>query len=196
MQKCGGFTDKALIREARLVRRSSKIVVDKEYERLKTLSREDMSESEYEYLVMKENTRDIGEIVVDFHKLVFYKDADEDVILENGDIIQVPKAPIVVGVTGRVSRAGGVTYKSNADIEYYVDKAGGYAWDANERKTKVIKVTGEILDDEDVEELVPGDIIYVPRKHDRDYWELFRQFMLVAAQTATIILVIQNAMNN
>ena len=196
MQKCGGFTDKALIREARLVRRSSKITVDKEYESLKTLSREDMSETEYEYLVMKENTRDIGEIVVDFHKLVFAKDADEDVILENGDIIQVPKAPIVVGVTGRVSRAGGVTYKSNADIEYYVDKAGGYAWDANARKTKVIKVTGEILDDEDVKELVPGDIIYVPRKHDRDYWELFRQFMLVAAQTATIILVIQNAMNN
>ena len=77
------------------------------------------------------------------------------------------------------------------NFRYYIDSAGGFAWDAAARKSKVIKVTGVILDDEDVDELVPGDIIYVPRKADRNYWEIFRQTMLVAAQIATVILVIQ-----
>ena len=43
----------------------------KEFERLKEMSRDQMSNLEYDYMVMKENTSDIGQIVVDFYKLVF-----------------------------------------------------------------------------------------------------------------------------
>ncbi|MCR4438658.1 MAG: SLBB domain-containing protein [bacterium] len=195
MAKCGGFTDEALIREARLIRRSAPSLVDKEYERLKTMTRDQMSDLEYDYLVMKENSRDIGRVVVDFYKLVVQHDAREDVLLEDGDIIEVPKAPVVVGVTGRVARPGGVVHVPGAKVSYYVKRAGGFAWDANKRKTKVIKVTGEVVDDEDVKQLVPGDIIYVPRRRPRDYWALFRDLMLVASQIATVALVIDNVVN-
>ncbi|MBC7185961.1 MAG: SLBB domain-containing protein [Calditrichaeota bacterium] len=195
MAKCGGFTDEALIREARLIRRSAPALVDKEYERLKTMTRDQMTDLEYDYLVMKENLRDIGRVVVDFYKLVVQHDAREDVVLEDGDIIEVPKAPVVVGVTGRVARPGGVVHVPGAKVSYYVKRAGGFAWDANKRKTKVIKVTGEVLDDEDVKQLVPGDIIYVPRRRPRDYWALFRDVMLVASQIATVALVLDNVVN-
>ena len=52
---------------------------------------------------------------------------------------------------------------------------------------------GEIVDDEDVTEFIPGDQIWVPRKSDRNYWELFRQTMSVAAQIATVYLVVETA---
>lgn len=195
MAKCGGFTDEALIREARLIRRGAPALVDKEYERLKTMTRDQMTDLEYDYLVMKENLRDVGRVVVDFYKLIVQHDAREDVVLEDGDIIEVPKAPVVVGVTGRVARPGGVVHVPGAKVSYYVKRAGGFAWDADKRKTKVIKVTGEVLDDEDVKQLVPGDIIYVPRRRPRDYWALFRDVMLVASQIATVALVIDNVVN-
>jgi len=193
IDKAGRFTDKALIRDASLVRKSSKITIDKEYERLKQLSRDQMSESEYQYLVMRENTQDIGQIVIDFYKLCVLRNMNEDVILEDGDIIHVPKAPKVVYVTGRIGKSGGVLHCPGKGIKYYLKKAGSPTWDAKARGIKVVKVTGEIIDDEDVKSLEPGDIIWVPRKPDRDWWEIFRQTIAIVAQVATVYIVIDRA---
>ena len=98
-------------------------------------------------------------------------------------------------VSGRVARSGGVVYKENTDLSYYIEKAGGYAWDADKRKTKVIKANGEIVDDEDVDVLQPGDRIWVPRK-DRDLWQTFQDVMTTLSQIATIYLVIRTARND
>ncbi len=194
--KAGGFTDEALIREASLIRKSSRITIDKEYLRLSQIPRDQLSESEYQYLVMKENTQDIGRIVVDFYKLMVLGDKSEDVTLKDGDIIAVPKKPNVVYVTGRVSRSGGVLFKEKEKIRYYIEKAGGVTWDAKKRGIKVTKVTGEIIDDEDVKSLEPGDIIWVPRKPDRDWWQIFRQTIAVVAQVATVYIVVDRAIMN
>lgn len=195
MNNAGGFTAEALIREAKLIRKSAKITIDKEYERLKQMSRGELSESEYQYLVMKENTQDIGQIVVDFYKLMMKNDSSEDVLLEDGDVIVVPKKPNVVYVTGRVSKPGGVLFVPDKKFKYYLERAGGATWDAQVNKSKITKVSGEILDDEDVDDFRPGDIIWVPRKPDRDWWEVFRQMIAVAAQVATVYLVIDRAVN-
>jgi protein involved in polysaccharide export with SLBB domain len=120
-------------------------------------------------------------------------DQAEDVRLEDGDVITIPKSPRVIAVTGRVAKPGGVLFVEGQNLNYYVKQAGGYSWDADRRRTKVIKVTGEIVDDEDVTEFIPGDQIWVPRKSDRNYWELFRQTMSVAAQIATVYLVVETA---
>ena len=194
LEKAGGFTDEALIREASLIRQSSKISIDKEYMRLKQIPRDQLSKNEYEYLVMKEGSQDIGRIVVDFYKLCIQKDKTEDVFLKDGDFINIPEAPNVVYVTGRVSNAGGVLYEPGKKIKYYLKKAGGVTWDAKSRDIKVTKVTGEIIDDEDVKSLEPGDIIWVPRKPDRDWWEVFRQTIAVIAQVATVYIVVDRAL--
>jgi hypothetical protein len=80
-------------------------------------------------------------------------------------------------------------------LKYYLNQAGGYAWDADGRRTKVIKAAGDIQDDEDVKVFNPGDRIWVPRQPDRNYWQLFRDTILVVGQVAAIFLVIQNAKN-
>ena len=196
IEKAGGFTREALIREAMVIRKSTKITIDKEYERLKEMSPEKMSESEYQYFVMKRNMQDVGQVLVDFFKLFIESDKREDIILEDGDIIQIPKAPIVVQVTGRVSKPGGVLYKEAARLKYYLEKAGGITWDADVKNTKVSKVTGEILDDEDVKDFVPGDIIWVPRKPYRDWWAIFRDSVAVITQLSAVFLIIQNIRNN
>ena len=188
----GGFTTDAFLREAKLIRPSIPIQYDPELDRLKNLTCDQMTDLEYEYLVMKQN-QDTKLIVVDFYKLWIQKDKSQDIILEPGDIMEIPETPQVVQVTGRVSKPGGVLFKQDMDIKYYIQKAGGTTWDANRRKTKVIKSTGEILDDEDVKTLNLGDVIWVPRKPDRDLWQIFRDTIMVVGQIATIYLVAQNA---
>lgn len=193
IDKAGGFTEKALIRDASLIRPSVKTMPDKELERLMKLTPDQMSKNEYQYLVMKQNAQDIAEIVVDFYKVCVLKNKADDPILEDGDIINVPRAPRVVYVTGRVAKPGGVVYKPNKKIKYYLEQAGGLAWDAKVSGTKVIKINGAILEDEKVKNLEAGDIIWVPRRPDRNWWALFSQTIAVVAQLATIYLIVDNA---
>ncbi len=192
LKLASGITEDAFLREAKLLRPTAPIQSDREYERLKAMRRDEMTDLEYEYLVMKES-QGVGLVVVDFNKLWINKDLTQDVVLEDKDVIYIPRAPQSVEVTGRVAKPGGVLFKRGANLKYYIEKAGGVTWDAHRRRTKVIKSTGEIIDDEDVKELLAGDTIWIPRKPDRDYWKIFRETMLVMGQLATIYLVIQNS---
>ncbi|MCG8608215.1 SLBB domain-containing protein, partial [bacterium] len=195
LAKTGGFTEEAFLQEATVTRPANRNVVDKEHERLKEMRRDEMTDLEYQYLVMRQNTANVEHVVVDFEKLVNEKDHTQDIILEDGDIIDVPKAPKVVMVTGRVAHAGGVTYTAGANLKYYLSRAGGASWDADLKKTKVIKNTGEVLDDEDVNNFRPGDTIWVPRKPDKNIWPVVVQTISVAAQLASIYLIIDTAKN-
>jgi protein involved in polysaccharide export with SLBB domain len=196
LNKAGGFTNEAFLQEAVVIRPSTRLKFDKEFERLQDMRREELSNLEYQYLVMRQNTADVNHIVVDFEKLVYESEHSQDVILENGDIIVIPKAPTVITVTGRVANPGGVTYLPNGDIKYYLAKAGGASWDANVGRTKVIKVSGEVLDDEDVKAFEAGDIIWVPRRSDKKFWPAFLQTVTVMAQLASIYLIIHTSIQN
>lgn len=191
LHQAGGFTKDALIREAVVIRKSNRIIIDKEFDRLKTMPRDQMSDNEYQYLVMKQNTEDVGQVLVNFFKLFALGEKSEDIYLQNGDIIEIPKAPKMVYVTGRVSRPGGVLFQPNANLKYYLKKAGGATWDGDVRSTKITKVTGQILNAGQVDEFVAGDIIWVPRKPHRDWWVIFRDTVAVAAQLATVALIIE-----
>src|SRR5690606_26415167 len=62
LTEAGGFTDEALVGEAKLIRKREAVVEDKEFLRLKNMARDEMSKLEYEYFVMKQNNADIQEI--------------------------------------------------------------------------------------------------------------------------------------
>ncbi|HFE53670.1 MAG TPA: hypothetical protein ENK07_09505, partial [Bacteroidetes bacterium] len=134
----------------------------------------------------------VGRVVVDFYRLWVLGDSTQDVVLQDGDTIDVPRIQRVVEVTGRVARPGDVTYEAGRSVDYYLARAGGVTWDGDRRKTKVIKATGEIVDDEDVDKLLPGDIIWVPRKPDRDWWKIVRETVMVAYQVTTMYLVFRS----
>ena len=193
LKTAGGFTKEALAEETKLVRKRDAVIEDKEYERLAQMSRSEMSNSEYEYFVMKHNSAKIDEIVVDFERLMFHQDSTEDILLKDGDLINIPKRPGVVYITGRVSKPGGILFKPGADFDYYIDKAGGYTWDAHKKQTKIIKVTGEIKKVGKIKAFEPGDRIFIPRKQDRDYWRSFYDVVLVLGQLAAVYLVVQTA---
>jgi len=125
--------------------------------------------------------------------LMIHQDSSEDVLLKDGDLINVPKRPGVIYVSGRVSKPGGILFKPGANFDYYIDKAGGFTWDANKRKTKIIKVTGEIRKTGQIKAFEPGDRIFIPRKQERDLWRAFYDVVMVLGQLAAVVLVVRTA---
>ncbi|MDP8313950.1 MAG: SLBB domain-containing protein [Candidatus Celaenobacter antarcticus] len=188
----GGPTEKADLRNAYLQRRSSEDVVDPEYERLKMMLVEDMTPLEYEYF--KTKSREMrGKFATDFQKLWFENDPEFNFLLKTGDYIYIPDKTVTVTISGQVKNPGLVTYVEGNNYLYYVDKAGGFAWRARKGKIRLIKAnTGEWLKPNENTPVEVGDMVFIPEKPEIDYWVLTKDIMTIAAQIATVIIVIQN----
>jgi polysaccharide export outer membrane protein len=189
--KAGGFTADASLAEAEMIRVYN--VVDPEFERLKNISVADMTKSEYDYFKLRARETP-GRVAVDFGRLFLEGQNEYDVVLKNGDIINIPPKSMVVNVSGSVVNPGLVPYKQGEDYKYYIERAGGLSWKARESKIQVVKgLTGERLRPSKSREIDPGDTILVPEKPERDYWGFFKDTMIVLGNLATIYLVVQQA---
>lgn len=192
IERAGGFTDAASLVEARMIRTMGVEKEDREFERLKVIPVQDMSETEYQYF--KAKSRELkGRVVVDFTALVA-GDATQNLVLQRGDRVVVPRTRTTVTVTGAVASPGLVTYQENRKASYYIDRSGGYSSDARRSKARVIKAaTGEWEPVGDAGVIVPGDEIWVPEKGDRDWWKLTRETVSFVASVAAIYLVFDQA---
>lgn len=187
----GGFTDDASVAEAEMIRSDNPQSVDLEYERLKKMPVADMKDYEYEYFKTKSREKS-GRVSVDFVKLFRGKDRKEDILLKDGDQVYVPKKSLVIKVSGNVINPGLLTYEPGKAYDYYIQKAGGFAWRASTGKVKLIKgTTGEWRKPDGAIE--PGDVIWVPEKPERHTWNTIKDILAVVSSAATIYLVVYNA---
>ncbi|UCE17740.1 MAG: SLBB domain-containing protein [Gemmatimonadota bacterium] len=191
IEKAGGFTVDASLDEAKVIRQIYTEIVDPEYERLRRMSVADMTAEEREYFKTKSREQP-GIVVVDFERLFNDRDVSQDIVLKPMDIITIPKVRNTVTVSGAVDNPGSIIYKAKGSVDYYIDQAGGYTKEARKSKVRLIKGdTGVWLRPDEVNEIKPGDTVWVPEKPDRDWWALFRDFMWVSAQIATVAIVIK-----
>jgi len=131
--------------------------------------------------------------VVDFKKLFTDKDTDQDISLREHDLIEVPTLSPTVNVAGQVNNPGLIRFKPGRDFEYYIEKAGGYSWNARKGKMRLIKAqTGKWIKPKKDTPIEIGDTIFVPEKQETEYWELWKDLLLVASQIATILIVIRS----
>jgi len=192
LEKCGGPTSNADLQNAFLQRRSREDVLDTEFERLKKMLVEDMTVLEYEYF--KTKSRELrGKFAIDFENLWNSKDKSSDIVLKNNDFIFLPDKSITITVSGQVKNPGLINFVPGKNYLYYIEQAGGFAWNARKGKIRLIKAdTGEWLKPKKDTIVEVKDMIFVPEKPDIDYWALTKDFMKMAAEMATLIIVIQS----
>jgi protein involved in polysaccharide export with SLBB domain len=151
---------------------------------------EEMTPDEYAFFKMKARERP-GQMTINFRQLFENGDLTEDVLLKSGDQIVILKDRETIKISGAVASPGAIIYNPGFTIETYIERAGGYGWNARKNKTRVIKAqTGAWVWAKDVQSLGPGDTIWVPEKPYRDWWSLFLQGLSTMGQIATIILVV------
>ncbi len=193
IKEAGGFTQQAAMELASVFRMTEEEKEDKEFERLKNILISDMTRTEYEYFKMRARERK-GKLSVDFEKLFGQGDLSEDILLRNGDRVEVPPKPQVVWVLGQVGFPGGVEYIPGKPLSYYVDMAGGYGPNSQRGKIRVIRAKGKgWVWPKQAGRLKPGDTIWVPERPERNWWQIFREVITVGSQAATLYIVIKQA---
>jgi protein involved in polysaccharide export with SLBB domain len=192
IEQSGGPTQDADLTNAYLQRRSREDIVDPEFERLKEMPIEEMTQLEYEYFKTKSREMQ-GKYSIDFENLWQSKDKKHNIQLKHNDFIFIPDKSVTVNVSGQVKDPGLITYIPNKNYLYYIKQAGGFSWNARRSKIRIIRAsTGEWLKPDEETVLEVGDMVFIPEKPDIDYWALFKDGMLVISQIATVALVITN----
>jgi protein involved in polysaccharide export with SLBB domain len=87
----------------------------------------------------------------------------QNILLEDGDTIFIPKKSQVVLVNGEVLMPRAVVHQSNKSIDFYIRQAGGFTQRADDEQIVVMRVNGAaLLDTEETDVVVhPGDEIMV-----------------------------------
>lgn len=191
----GGFTENASLKEAFVIRTEYENIIDPEYERLLVMSVEEMTELEREYFKIKSRERK-GIVAVDFEKLFIQHDEQEDIILKDKDYIEIPMKGEVVAISGQVKRPGLQPYIKDQTLDYYINKAGGFGWNAHEKRVRIIRAeTGEWIKPKGSTVVQIGDEIIIPEKPERDGWAIFKDILSTTVQIVTLVLIIQNTAN-
>jgi len=188
IESAGGVMDEASLVDATLTRNIGIKESDPEFERLKLISRENMTDDEYDYLKSRSRQR-AGKIVVDFQRLFVSGDKSEDITLRKGDVIDIPEEKNFIIILGQAVNPGKVPFNKEYTVDDYIRIAGGFGWRALTSDVRVIKVnTGEWIDADNIEELEPGDTIWIledppPPK----FWDVFTTTLTILGQVATVI---------
>jgi protein involved in polysaccharide export with SLBB domain len=191
--RAGGLLPAADLARARLVRRAATAVesgADRTVELLQGFDPDQMTYEEYAFLT-SQRVEPRDQVSVDFVALLVQGDTSADVSLLNADLVEIPRALDVVRVSGAVKRPGFVRFEAGARAKDYIALAGGYTRDADRRGTRVVKAqSGSRLRPLPAVRVEPGDIVWVPRTKDRDWWVIAKDVLGVLGQVATIALVI------
>lgn len=166
VKKAGGATPKAYLHGAKLIR----VANDEEKKRMRdviNLMNRQFGEAMMDSLGIRvEDTFSVG---IDLEKAMAQPGSEYDLVLREGDVLDVPKLNNTVKVNGAVMMPNTVGYLSDKNANYYLDQAGGYALNAKKSKKFVIYMNGQVarIKGRSKDKIEPGCEIIVPSKKNK-----------------------------
>jgi protein involved in polysaccharide export with SLBB domain len=110
---------------------------------------------------------------IDLKKILEQPSSNIDLILEDGDVLRIPKQQQIVRVNGEVLYPSAVVYEKGKTFSSYVSNAGGFSPSALKRGAYIVypngtvKATHKFLFFNNHPTVKPGSEIYVPIKPER-----------------------------
>src|SRR5262245_35644915 len=189
LARAGGFTDRAFpkgaaytraslrkieqeqleaflkTQEQRMLAAASTIVVGAEKE--EAAANQQALQARREALRLLASKVVVGRMVVHLDQPDRLKGTDNDVLLMDGDSLNVPEPPDSVLVIGAVRSSTSVKYKEGAGVEYYINRVGGYSKEADKKEAHIVKADGSaIASFTNIRTVEPGDTVIVPPKEE------------------------------
>lgn len=181
LKRAGGIVDGAFVKGAVFTRQKVKereqIQMNKLIEQLtadvatRALSAEETVTSPQESIAMIAQLRKaqpMGRLVVDMQSILS-ESVEADIVLEDGDLLYVPRMNSAITIVGEVQNASSHRYRSNMTVEDYLAQAGGFRKRADEDRIYIIKADGSVSLPRNnrwfavtQSQLEPGDTIVVP----------------------------------
>jgi protein involved in polysaccharide export with SLBB domain len=133
-------------------------------------------------------------VVLDLSERSKVDESAEDVVLQDGDVLEIPKQPLGIRMFGCVNESGEIAYHDDWSLGDYLKAAGGVSHGGWKSQTRVVKAsTGSVVPYSSKVHLDPGDIVFVPSKVPATTWTQIKDGVSVVSQVATIALIIITA---
>ena len=132
-----------------------------------------------------------GRVVIRVGDPAGFEESESDIALEDGDALTVPVRPSTVLVLGSVRNPTALLYAPGVPAEYYIEKAGGLAKEADKDEVYIIKADGSVIRGyTKVRELEPGDAILAPPSVEPKYLPLplWRDVATIVGQFGLVLL--------
>lgn len=186
VERAGGVTDYAYVKGGRLKRQFTAA----EISRLRELVRNVGNDSKDS---IGGNLNKIGStyyVAIDLEKALSDKGGSFDIILREGDVLELPVYNNTVSINGGVQYANTVTWIKGEKRDYYIDEAGGFLMDARKKHCFVISMNGHVKRLKSGTPIEPGSEIIVPlKKKKKSEW---LSISTASASFATMLATIYN----
>ncbi len=95
------------------------------------------------------------------------KNSGDDVVLMDGDTLDVPEPSSSVLVIGAVRNSTSVSYIAGSNVDYYINRVGGLSNEADNKAVHLVKADGSTLSGfANIRTVEPGDTVVVPPRED------------------------------
>lgn len=168
VKKAGGIIPGAYVRGARLVRTMNADERARMQELIK-LARQSAAADSKDSLSLEqlalETTYSVG---IHLDEALENPGCDEDIELQNGDRLIIPRFNHTVRISGDIQKPNTVAFKDGKGYKYYVEQAGGYGRRARASHTYILYQNGTIAK-ASKGKVEPGCEIVVPTKGPKDH---------------------------
>ena len=192
IQKAGGLTDYSYAKGARLMR----ILTAGDRLQLQD-AREAMLQQGDSTNVRLLEAGDVYQVAIDLEKALAQPGGELDILLQEGDRLEVPGVNNTVLTRGAVMSPSVLTFVPGKTAGYYIHKSGGYAPRAKTNSTYVISMNGEKRELGWLSRIEPGDEIIVPQREKRnvDIRSSIVSLSSAAASIATLAVSVSALVN-
>jgi len=193
IKRAGGLIPGAFISGATLTRTYK--LSEAETEKKKQLMKRDTTLRDS--LITLKNTYPVG---IELEKILANPGSSLDLLLQPGDVINIPREMQTVKVSGNVMNPLALTYEKRLSLGNYIDRAGGYDYGAKKSRTYVIYPNGTTASTRGfifrrVPKITPGAEIIVPKKPEKKgdntmkWISIASALASVATAVATLVIV-------
>jgi protein involved in polysaccharide export with SLBB domain len=197
IKRSGGLTASAYIEGAVLVRTKKLTGVDllirkKQLESLKKQSKDTSIAKDRTELELADNYSIVG---IELDKILSNSGGENDLKMEEGDIIRIPRETQTVKITGEVLYPISIQYKKGRLFNRYVRGAGGYTHRALKRKGYVVYTNGSAESTRKFlvfnihPKVKPGSEIIVPPREERRKLSAV-EVVGITSSLSTLVLII------
>jgi protein involved in polysaccharide export with SLBB domain len=188
--RSGGLLYTANVNGAKLIRQKKADIVDSsEIKRLFLTLKKDTTSSPVIEQVKKNTT----EVAIDLAFILKHPGSEDDISLEEGDELVIPRVNNTISVLGEVYRPLDIMYEKGKSVNSYISNAGGVTRLANKGRTFVIypngssaKITRVLGIFPHYPKMQPGSQIFVPQRPKHQGIDVAKAGILVSVLTAVL----------
>ena len=193
VKAAGGIIPGAYTRGARLIRHMNEDELARRDELIK-MARQSAASSATDSLSMEQLATATTYLVgIHLDEALANPGGDEDVELQNGDRLVIPRFNRTVKISGDILKPNTVAFNQKKGYKYYIEQAGGYGKRARKSHTYILYQNGTIAKASkgDIE---PGCEIVVPTKGPKDNANL-QQWLAIGTTSASLATMLVSIAN-